>query len=205
MSGVCLFGGAFDPPHASHRRIIETALRELGPDRLLVIPCGDHPLKAPAVAPGAHRLRMCELAFGDLAPRVVVDRREVGRSGPSYTIDTVRQLRAERGFDEPLFVLIGSDNLASLDRWRDHHSLLELATIVVFPRQGHPLDEGVLARLDLRRKHKDEILAAALDMPADELSSTEIRARLARGDTCESVLAPAVREYVAAHGLYRGT
>ncbi len=203
MAGVCVFGGAFDPPHLSHRRVVETALAGLQPSSLLVVPCGDrHALKDPPLAPAGGSAR--DVRARVRRPRPARHRRP-SRDRPRgtvVTIDTVRSLRAELGLEDPLFLLVGADNVASLDRWHEHHSLFELATIVVFPRKGCRVDERALARLDLRRKHKDELLAHVLDMPADDISSSEIRARLGRGDPCTDVLDPRVLGHIRSHGLY---
>ncbi len=202
MTGVCLFGGAFDPPHLTHRRIAETAREALHVDRLVVMPCATHALKDPAAASGEHRLAMCRLAFAGLDGVEVRDD-ELRRGGRSYTVDTVRRLRAEIGMDAPLFVLIGSDNVAELDRWHDHHSLLELCSIAVFPRRGSErLDERALRGLDLRLKHKDSLLAHRLDAPADDVNSTDLRAALATGRR-PAELAAEVADYALAQGLYR--
>lgn len=200
--GICLFGGAFNPPHLSHRRVAEAALRHLDPERLLVVPCGDHPLKGGGeLAPAEHRLAMCRLAFAGL-DRVDVSRLEIDRAGPSYTVDTVRLLRAELGLEVPLYLLIGSDNLEQLDRWRQPENLFELATVVTYPRRGHPITERALRRVAIRFAHKLHLLDHALrDVEEDAVSATDVRARLAAGRAVPE-LAPEVAEYVRAHGLY---
>ncbi|MBK8977921.1 MAG: nicotinate (nicotinamide) nucleotide adenylyltransferase [Planctomycetes bacterium] len=200
MTSVCLFGGAFDPPHRSHRRVLEAAIERLEPQRTLVVPCADHAFKGAPIAPAEHRLRMCELAFGDL-PGVEVSRLEIDRPGVSYAIDTVRHLRAELGVDDPLWLLLGADNLGELHRWREVGSLLELAIPVTFPRHGFRIDDKALRDVDIRIKHKRAILANALDLPADGVSSTAVRAALQGGAT-PTELAPAVLEHIRAHDLY---
>ncbi|MBI5853162.1 MAG: nicotinate (nicotinamide) nucleotide adenylyltransferase [Planctomycetes bacterium] len=201
VQGLVLFGGSFDPPHSSHRRLAESAVLRLRPARLLVVPCAQNPLKPGAcVAPAEDRVAMCRLAFGGLA-QAEVSRIEVDRAGPSFTIDTVRALRGQLGLEAPLWLLCGSDVLAELDRWRDRHTLLELATLVVFPRVGWPIDARAIDKLAIRRKHKDEILAHVLDVLPDSVNATAIRDALARGEEPQE-LAPDVLAYVRAHGLY---
>ena len=201
---VALFGGSFDPPHRSHRRLVEAAIARLRPARVLIVPCAQNPLKpSSTIASAADRLAMCELAFRGLSG-VAVSPLEIERRAPSYTIDTVRALRAQLGLDEPLWLLCGSDVLPELDRWHEQHSLLELVTLVVFPRLGAPLDARVLDRLAIRRKHKDEILANALRIEPDAVSATAIRAALARGES-PTELMPEVLAYVRSHGLYRAS
>lgn len=201
-TGICLFGGAFNPPHLSHRRIATAALAALSPARLLVVPCADHPHKHDPDMPAvAHRLAMCELAFAGIDARVSVSDREARRPGASFTVDTVRALRAEFGLEDPLWVLIGSDNLPLLPTWHDHHSLLELATIVTVPRAGHPATRAVIDRVALRARHKRDLLAHVLDVPADAVNATELRRRLGRGEPTPDLL-PAVADYAKRHGLY---
>lgn len=200
--GICWFGGTFNPPHTSHRRVAVAACERLRPERLLVVPCGDHPLKADDdLAPAEHRLAMCRLAFAGLDD-VEVDTMEVERSGPSYTVDSVRALRARVGLEAPIFVLIGSDNLPALDRWHQPDDLFELATVIVFPRRGHPISERVLRPVGIRFAHKQQLLATALtDVEADAISASDVRARLRAGKPVPE-LAPEVLAYVRAHGLY---
>ena len=200
--GLALFGGTFDPPHRSHRRVVDVALQQLDPARLLVVPCGDPPLKdRPDLTPAQHRVAMCRLAFGAV-PRVEVSTFEVERDGPSYTVDTLRHFRAEIGLDEPLFLLIGSDNLPTLPRWLATETLFELATVVTYPRQGHPISDAALRDVPIRFLHKQHLLEHALrDVPVDGLNSTELREALAQGRRPAGVV-PEVLAYAAAHGLY---
>lgn len=199
--GLCVFGGSFNPPHCSHRRLAEAALARLPIDRLLVIPSGDHPLKRDRdMAPAADRLAMCRLAFGDL-PGVVVDDRELRRSGPSFTVDTLAELAHEHP-DRPLYLLVGADNLAILPLWREPARLCELATLVTYPRLGHPIDAAAIAALPLPADARARIAAHVLDLPADAVAASDLRARWRRGERQLPELAPAVRDYLAAHGLY---
>lgn len=199
--GLGVFGGSFNPPHASHRRLCAAALAGLPIARLLVMPSGDHPLKRNQdMAPAADRLAMCRLAFGDL-PGVAIDDREVRRPGPSFTVDTLAELRAEHP-GAPLYLLVGSDNLRILGLWREPARILELATLVTYPRAGHPVDAATLATLPVPADARDRIAAHVLDLPADAVAASDLRARWRRGERDLPELAPAVRDYIAAHGLY---
>ena len=91
---IGVFGGAFDPPHLAHRALLETALDELKLDRLHVVPTGEAWHKPRQLTAAAHRLAMVQLAFGDV-PKICIDTREINRVGPSYTIDSLRQMAAE--------------------------------------------------------------------------------------------------------------
>jgi nicotinate-nucleotide adenylyltransferase len=144
---------------------------------------------------------MTRLAFADF-PHVVVDERELHRSGPSFTVDTLAELTAEYR-DTPLFFLIGSDNLRLLPTWHQHHRLLELATVVTFPRKGYPILASELAELDLSTAERESLLANVLDIPADDISASDLRDRWRAGERNPSELPEAVADYLARHDLYR--
>ena len=143
---------------------------------------------------------MCQLAFAGLA-RVAVDDREMRRAGPCYAIDTVREFRAEVGEDTPLCWLIGADNLPLLPLWHDHHALLADVTVVTYPRAGFATDESVLENLDFTAQERHDLIAHCLEVAADRVSATDIRAGLARGETPDT-LPGGVADYIAEHDLY---
>ena len=177
-------------------------MQQLPIDCVLVIPSGDHPHKRNRdMAPAQHRLAMCELAFAGL-PGVRVDDRELRRSGPSFTVDTLEELQREAPTRQ-LFFLIGSDNLPLLPTWKQHHRLLQLATMVTYPRAGYAADPQALAQVDLSPAERQRLLARVLDVPADAVSATDLRARLRAGERRPDDLPPAVADYIAANDLYR--
>jgi len=200
--GLAVLGGSFNPPHATHRRLVEAALAGLPVDRVLVIPAGDHPHKRNTdMAPAEDRLAMCRLAFADL-PGVTVDDRELRRMGPSFTVDTLASLRTEHP-GRHLYFLIGSDNLPLLPTWREPERLFALCEVITYPRLGHPLDDAAFAALplpaELRRRLRDHVL----EVPADAIAASELRRRWRAGDHDQPELHPEVRTYIQAHGLYR--
>ncbi|MCS6811859.1 MAG: nicotinate (nicotinamide) nucleotide adenylyltransferase [Tepidimonas sp.] len=190
---VGVFGGAFDPPHRGHGALVEQALRQLALTRLHVVPTGQAWHKARALTPGAHRLAMCCLAFAE-GPAVQIDERELRRSGPSYTVDTLTELRTLYP-DAELILLMGADQWAALPSWHRWRDVLALATPVVAHRPGAPQPaalHGVAPHL---------LPWAALD-----LSSTAVRAAAAAGAGVAELarLVPlAVARYIVDHGLYR--
>jgi nicotinate-nucleotide adenylyltransferase len=199
--GLILFGGAFNPPHRTHRRIAEQALAQLPARRLLVLPAGDHPHKGETdMASAAHRLAMCGLAFAGM-PQVAVDDRELRRRGRSFTVDTPAELRAEAPA-RPLYFVIGADNLPLLPTWREHHRVLQLATVATFPRLGFPLDASCLAGLDLTAVEQKSLLSHVLQIPADNVTATTLRADLRAGRRHLAQLEPAVEAYIRRHHLY---
>lgn len=201
-TGIGVLGGAFNPPHRTHERLATTALRQLPIAELRVIPAGDHPHKRSRdMAKAQDRLAMCRLAFAAL-PGVIVDDREVRRRGPSFTVDTLAELAAEAP-GRHLFLLIGSDNLPLIATWHDPQRLLALCTVVTYPRAGHAVGEHALAGQPLSEAQRRELLANVLELPADAVAASDLRARWRAGERDLDELAPAVREYIAAHDLYR--
>ena len=153
------------------------------------------------MAAAEHRVAMARLAFAEL-PGVAVDDRELHRQGPSYTVDTLAELHQEAP-DSRLFFLIGSDNLRLLPTWHAHHRLLELATVVTFPRKGYPIAPGDLNGLDLTAAERAALLSNLLDLPSDDVSASDLRARWRAGERHPQELPGAVADYLERHDLYR--
>lgn len=190
---VGLFGGAFDPPHRAHRALVEAALAQLQLDRLLIVPTGAAWHKTRALSPAEHRVAMARLAFADL-PGVELDLREVDRPGPSYTIDTLRELhRLWPG--ATFFLLIGQDQARSLATWRDWQQVLELATVCV---AGRPDPNAPDSTDDA--PWRDAL--QALTLPPIDLSATTIRSLCARGEPVDALVGEPVARYIALHNLY---
>ena len=185
-----IFGGTFDPPHVGHLLAAVDAVERLTLDRLVLVPAANQPLKTGRVtAPATDRLAMTRLLV-DGDERFEVDPMEIERSGLSFSVDTLSAF-AERHPGAERFFLVGADVLRTFDRWREPARVLELATLVVLTR-----DDGM-----------DEmaIPATALRLPTRrvDVSSTEIRARVAAGRPLRGFVPDSVAGYIAAHGLYR--
>lgn len=194
MSGrrIGLFGGTFDPPHNAHLALARLALAELALDELRWIPAGQPYQKARAITPAAQREAMVREAIAG-EPRFVLERCELERSGPSYTIDTVRELQAR----EPgarWFLLIGQDQYAGLPSWRDWRELLARVSLAVAQRPG----AAAPADAELRA-----VPVAALALPPMDVSATVIRARAAAGAPITDLVPPGVASYIDRHHLYR--
>lgn len=193
---IGVFGGAFDPPHIAHVALARTAIEQLRLDVLFVIPTGEAWHKSRSLTPAAHRLEMAHLAFADL-DNAVVDPRETLRSGPSYTADTLLELRTE--FPESqLFLVLGEDQAQALGSWHRINEIPEIATICVAERADFTGAESIFNALSfgipgLRR----------LEMPPMEVSSTYIRLRLAHGQADAPLVFDPVARYIAQHHLYR--
>ena len=191
---VGLLGGAFDPVHCGHLMLAEGALQELGLERVLLIPyaVGPHKPDGP-VASGVDRLAMLALAVGG-HPRLQVDDREIRRGGPSYTVDTLRDLSSEHPGVEWV-LLMGCDQARTLAEWHQPRQVLEMARMAVAPRPGREQGPELLPD-GLAGAHR-------LSLPLPEVSSTDIRLRIARGRSLHSLVPEAVAEYIQEHGLYR--
>lgn len=180
---IGLFGGSFDPPHVCHVLLCLYALEMTDVEKILWVPCADHPL-GKTMAPFEHRLEMSRLAAEPLGACVEVSDIESELPGPSYTILTVKALQV-RMPDEHISVLTGSDIVGEIDRWEQIEELQRLTDFIIVPRGGYVDAENELA--------------PALPL----LSSTTIREALRVGESVERVLTPAVREYIVQHNLYR--
>lgn len=201
-----MFGGAFDPPHAAHRALAQAALQQLGLDLLHILPTGLAWHKSRTLSAAAHRLAMCEQAFADL-PGVRVDEREIRRAGPSYTADTLAELRAEHPGAE-LFLILGADQLLAFRTWSRWDEVLRLARLAVANRPIHlgasdaPDDAAVEADLSAV-----DVPFVRLDMPLQATSSTAIRAHVhgqSRRFPDLDVLVPeGVARYISEHHLYQ--
>lgn len=186
-----ILGGTFDPIHSGHVLLAQAVRERLSLDRVLFVPAADPPHKEDHVASAAHRLEMVRLAIDGL-DGFEVSRAELDRAGPSYTVDTVRQLGA-RFPDSELFLIIGADNIADLSSWHDPEGILELATVVSGTR-ADTAGPGTGPFADLIQR---------LPTPTYDISSTDIRHRLLQGLPIRCLVPEAVERYVAQHGLYR--
>ena len=192
---VGMFGGAFDPPHRAHGLLAQAAVRQLGLDRLVVLPTGDAWHKARTLSPAADRLAMARLAFAGL-PSVEVDDRELRRTGPTYSIDTLRELQAEHPGAQ-LVLVMGEDQAGDFTRWRAWEDIARLAILAV---AGRGSGAGIAALRAL-----PGVRVEALELPQMPESATEIRGRLTAGEDISALVEPAVARYIETHPLYQTT
>lgn len=188
---IGLFGGTFDPPHNAHLALARQALAELGLDELRWIPAGQPYQKARAITPAVHREAMVRAAIAG-EPRFVLERCELERAGPSYTIDTVRELQA-REPGQRWFLLVGQDQYAGLPSWRAWRELLASVELAVAQRPGAPVPP-----VEQLRAAK----AVAIALPPMNVSATMIRARVAAGQPVDDLVPPGVASYIDRHHLY---
>lgn len=195
-----IYGGSFDPVHLGHLLLAETCREACELDRVLFLPCGQSPHKPRgAVAAGQQRAEMLAFAVaGD--SRFGICRIELERSGPSYTVETLQQLRVEQPNCE-LFFLMGADSLADLPLWREPQAILELATIVAVNRGHRPPPDWSSLESRLGSSVRDRV--RFVTMPAIDLSATEIRERTHSGRSVRFRVPRAVEEYIRQNGLYQ--
>jgi nicotinate-nucleotide adenylyltransferase len=196
---VGIMGGTFNPPHLGHLICAQEAYLQLGLDRLLLIPVRIPPHKPVDDEPGAeHRLELCRLACaGD--PRFDVSELEVRRDGPSFTVDTLRELHSQAP-DNELFLILGGDVAAGLPKWREPEAVLSLATVAVAKRRGTPT-AAVNEALDSLSGGER---ARFFEMPRVAISSTMIRERVRAAVPIRYLVPAGVEGYVDRHQLYRG-
>lgn len=206
------YGGTFDPVHAGHLAVARAARDALGA-RVAFLPAADPPHRAAPGASAEQRACMLELAIAGEAG-FAVDRRELRRAGPSWTVDTLRELRHERGPDAPIAWLVGADAFRGLPDWHQWRALFDLAHFVVAVRPGHGLDalpadlgEACAGRWLAHPAGLADRAAGGLfrlDMPLHPASATELRRRLRAGEPHGGWLTDAVAGFIGREGLYRG-
>ena len=211
---VGLLGGSFDPIHHGHLQLARDALEQLALAEVRFIPAAQPWQKGPMTA-AEHRARMVQLAIAD-KPRFALDMHEIERGGVTYTIDTLRALR-ERLPDRPLVLIMGSDQFARLDSWRDWQQVADLAHIAVAARAGADIAPSAsMSTMLSKRRQEPAFLTSALGgsivefaMTPVDASATEVRRLLREPQSAEkaqrlSAMVPAVvLDYIQSHQLYR--
>jgi len=193
-----ILGGTFNPPHIAHLVCAQEALDSLGLDSVALVPVGRPPHKEIAADPGVdHRLAMCELAVAE-DDRLRVSRVDVDRPGPSFTVDTLRELHAREPEHELTFI-VGGDMAFTFPDWRDPEGVLELAELGVPERVGVRRSD-IVERLSGLRGGADRV--RFFDMPRLDVSSSLLRRRVAEGRSLRYLVPQAVAGYVASEGLY---
>ena len=219
---IAFFGGTFDPPHCGHIAIAQAAIRRLALDQVLVAPVGTQPLKGgSAHSSFEDRLAMVRLAVaGEPGLTASSVDAPLPNGQPNYTFDTLQRLRGQLQSTDELFFLLGADSFLTLGSWHRCAELLVFCDFIVAGRPGFSLEE-INAALpmgveNMGERREDGFTRFKLSGPSgrsselfllpdldQDISATEIRAALAEGSTPQTVLPPAVAEYIRSHGLYR--
>lgn len=219
---IGLFGGTFDPIHFGHLRAALDCVQGLDLAELRLLPLNIAPHRAQPIAPGALRVAMIEAALNGVsadhgteapvpAARIRIDPRELNRPGPSYTVDTLEELRRECGHETPLCLLIGTDAFNGFMDWRRPRDILELAHLVVMQRPGAPTVRDAALRQEIQRRRTDD--PAALHRVAGgsiyfqtvtqlDISATGIRRIIASGQSPRYLLPDPVITLLAHAGCY---
>lgn len=190
-----LLGGTFDPPHVGHLAMATTVCSALSLDEVKFVVANDPWQKTGDrnVTPAAIRLEMtCALVEGH--EKFSVDDREVRRGGPTYTVDTLRELHAEN-LNCEIFLIVGADTASRIHTWHQHEEVLALSTLVVVNRPDSALQLDPSVSADRVRM---------VSMPAVDVSSTEIRSLVSSGDAIDRMTTDGVMKAISTHGLYRG-
>jgi len=198
---IGVLGGTFDPIHMGHLIIAEEVRARLDLAEVLFVPAGQPWLKlnnANAISPPQHRVEMVRLAIAD-EPAFKLSTMEIDRPGPSYTVDTMAELRNQIGADDKLFFILGWDNLNQLPRWHQPSRLVKLCRLVPLRRVGVASPDLDSLEAAIPGLAKSLVM---LDTPQIEISASEIRARVARGLSVHQLVPEAVERYIIEHGLY---
>lgn len=209
-----LLGGAFDPVHHGHLRLAIECRERLGLGEVRLLPTGQAPHRPPALASGGERMAMLQLAVAG-ETGLACDDRELLRVGPSYTVNTLEQLRSENSA-RPLLWICGLDAFLGLPGWHRWQELLQLAHLVVVHRPGYGFDPATapqLAELQARHQseHAEELRSSAagrllfLSLPLLEISSTAIRSKLRAEHSIRYLLPEPVQAFINTHHLYTRT
>lgn len=206
---LALFGGTFDPVHYGHLRCAEEARQKLGLEQLYLLPSGCPPHRDAPRASARQRLEMLHLALPEF-PQLEIDDREIQRSGPSYMVDTLKELRSEFP-RRPLLLLIGQDAANHLHGWFDWQTLFELTHIVIMTRPGaraeyrRDLEKQIQRRL---LEDKEELFRSKaggvlnLKVASIDISATTIQSIIRLGRSPNSMLPGAVMDYINENRLY---
>ena len=215
VGGVGILGGTFNPIHLGHLRAAEEVREAEGLDEVRLVPAAVPPHKeAEGIIPSRHRFRMVELAVQD-TPGMRAWDVELGRPGPSYSIDTIRALRAELGPDRRIAFILGHDAFEEFHTWREPEAILSLCELVVMMRPPWPpgrspgdlcIAAGGAFRYDAASgtiHHASGRGVSLLHITGLDISATAIRALVAAGRSIRFLVPPAVEAYIARHELYR--
>lgn len=192
---IGILGGTFDPPHNGHLAMARAALTTLELDEVIFVPAGKNPLKDRHASAPRTRFEMTKLAIEN-EPKFLLTDIEIQRKGPSYTIETLSELN----FAHPgeYWVILGSDSLKSFQEWKNWEKILKLARLAVAVRKPNSL-ENLQALLPQEIMEKVDVL----EMPLQEVSSTDVRVRIQDGKPYAHLLPDAVRRYIESNRLYR--
>lgn len=200
MIKIGIFGGTFDPPHDGHLRIAHAAMNTLGLAQVVFIPAKQPPHKLDdPISLLEHRIAMLELALFK-QPDFIISLLEAMREGPSFTVDTLRELRRKVGYDVDIYFIMGMDSLVNFPTWHQPELIIKLCRLAVLERPGFDED------LEALEKQVPGLKQSVVMIPSVEIdiSSSEIRERVRAHQPITDCVPPLVAEYIAQHRLYLG-
>ena len=196
---IGVLGGTFDPIHMGHLVLAEEVRARLNLVEILFVPAGQPWLKVGSpVSPAGHRVEMVRLAIAD-RPYFKLSTIEIERAGPTYTVDTIAELKAQHGAGDELFFILGRDNLAELPRWRQPSRLITMCRMVAVPRPGYPLPDLEALEASIPGLSQRVVL---MDRPEIDISASAIRDRVVRGLPIHHLVPEPVAGYIRQHKLY---
>jgi len=196
---IGVLGGTFDPIHNGHLLMAEEARARLNLTVVLFVPAGQPWLKVDSpISAAEHRVQMVRLAIAS-KPYFKLSTMEIERAGPTYTVDTIAELRAQLGEGDELFFIMGQDNLSELPQWKEPSRLVEMCYLVAVPRPGSPSPdlkalEAIIPGLSQR--------VMLMEKPKVDISASVIRDRVVRGLSMDHLVPPPVSRYIRENGLY---
>lgn len=198
MIKLGIFGGTFDPPHNGHLRIAHAAQRALGLAQVVFIPAKQPPHKLDdPISPLEHRVAMLELALYQ-QPDFIISLLEAMREGPSFTVDTLRELRRKLGYDVEIFFVMGMDSLVNFPTWHEPDIIIKLCKLAVLERPGFDPDWGELES-KVPGVRESVVMIPSIEV---DISSSEIRERVRDHQPFAHFVPPLVAEYIEQHRLY---
>ena len=196
---IGILGGTFDPIHNGHLKIAEAARKKLGLNEVYFMPAAKTPLKEGiSISAVKRRVEMVRLAIAG-KPHFKLSTIELDRPGPSYTADTIAELRKKLGAETELYFIIGWDSLSQFARWREPARIIRMCRLVAVPRPGYTMPDAKALEAAIPGMSESLIV---LDKPEIAISATEIRERVARGQSIRRLVPEEVAGYIQKNGLY---
>ena len=196
---IGVLGGTFDPIHNGHLIVAEEVKTRLNLAEIIFVPAGQPWLKAERpISPAEHRLQMLRLAIADKS-YFKLSTIEIERTGPSYTVDTITELREQLGSEDELFFILGWDSLAELPQWREPSRLIKMCYLVAVPRPGYPRPKLKTLEVIIRGLSQRVML---MKKPEIDISASAIRERVAKGLSVRHLVPEPVNRYIKENKLY---
>jgi len=196
---IGVLGGTFDPIHIGHLKVAEEVTASLNLNEVIFMPAGQPWLKADSpISPAEHRLEMVRLALAGKS-YCKLSTMEIDRPGPTYTVDTMAELKRQLGSGDELFFILGWDNLTQLPRWHEPSRLIKLCRLVAVPRVDYPVPDLKPLEAAIPGLSQRVIL---LQEPRIDINASEIRQRVRDGLSIHNLVPEAVERYIKEHRLY---